>query len=174
MPFCDLNSTRYDLSIPFIYNGWKYATDGRVAVRVRTEKPNDPVSDNRKLPTAQIEQIFNSFPPDGYMTCEFPTVKRLCGDDWCAKCNSIGWVKTKYDPIEDSDEIACDICNPTFDCKTKVIYGVKFTLHWWAMLENLPGIKIAGEIQPRTKAFFVFDAGTAGQGQAVLMPCEDR
>lgn len=51
--FCDPDSQRYDLSTPYVQNGWKYATDTRVAVRVEARGEPDTVSE-RKLPTASV------------------------------------------------------------------------------------------------------------------------
>lgn len=37
MQFCDPKPNRYDLSTPWVVAGWRYATDGRIIVRVRTK-----------------------------------------------------------------------------------------------------------------------------------------
>ena len=53
--FCDETGAdwRYDLTKPFVIDGWKYATDGRVCIREPTKARN---TKGRKLP--RIDETF--------------------------------------------------------------------------------------------------------------------
>lgn len=60
-PFCcttsDEVASRYDVTEPFVQDGYEYAVDGRIAVRRPTQQPNTV---NRKLPIAKY--VFGSHP----------------------------------------------------------------------------------------------------------------
>lgn len=44
--YCSTDSgTKYGMQLPFVKGGWKYATDGRVCVRVRCDEPDTDPSD---------------------------------------------------------------------------------------------------------------------------------
>lgn len=40
-PFCDPDGTRYSLDRPWILGGWRYATDGRICIRIKTNSPDN-------------------------------------------------------------------------------------------------------------------------------------
>lgn len=44
--FCDSEVMRYDLSKPFTIDGWRYATDAKICVRVPTDDPSDELKAN--------------------------------------------------------------------------------------------------------------------------------
>lgn len=49
-PFCDLEITRYPLAEPFNFGGYTCATDGRIAVRVPTDKPDSTPPPGKRFP----------------------------------------------------------------------------------------------------------------------------
>ena len=55
--FCCDDNLKYDLSNPFVIDGWKYATDGRVTVREPTTARN---TKGRQLPSAEIMAVLFS------------------------------------------------------------------------------------------------------------------
>lgn len=48
-------TSRYSLELPFVYDGWKIATDGRIMLATPTDEPNTPadVGSNKRLPQGQ-------------------------------------------------------------------------------------------------------------------------
>lgn len=57
-PFCDPGAYRYLISVPFVVDGYRYATDGRIVVRVPTADPDSTI------PT----------PPEGERQKKYPNV----------------------------------------------------------------------------------------------------
>lgn len=74
MPFCDpFSAGRYFIGTPWVRSGWIYATNGRVAVRVRTKQPDNlDAPDGLRRPAAfevfeQVDWDFNE-PSDRGLT----------------------------------------------------------------------------------------------------------
>jgi len=59
LAFCGSKAERYDLDKPWVFHGWRYATNGRIAVREPTTKPD--TDDGRKRPRTTY-QLFHNFP----------------------------------------------------------------------------------------------------------------
>lgn len=109
-PFCDTEDVRYALSTPWVKGGWRYATDGRICVRVTTDEADSPTYNEDGLKRPGADRLFDDFPPDGFedmpksldeQVDDAPDAPRLCecaklvlcpkckGDDWCDKC--VAW-----------------------------------------------------------------------------------
>ena len=64
--FCDIEDSRYALDTPWVHDGWRYATDGTICVRVPAgEEPDSPPvfskeRKQRKRPKAY--KLFTEFP----------------------------------------------------------------------------------------------------------------
>lgn len=61
MELCKLNpwSMKYDISKPFVHNGWKYATNGRLCVRVKCKGRN---SEGNFPPAEKLFDTCNRIP----------------------------------------------------------------------------------------------------------------
>lgn len=64
-PFCDTDDEdgRYNLTTPWVFNGWQYASDGRIGVRepcTFADTPFQVSAGDKKRPT--IEYLFEQFP----------------------------------------------------------------------------------------------------------------
>ncbi len=83
-PFCDSNISRFDLSRPFVRDGWLYATDGRILIRIPSSRPD---TNDRPLPktVANIMLDFaeciewHPWPGKAYITCYTRTCWRCRG-----------------------------------------------------------------------------------------------
>jgi len=55
-PFCarPITYSKYSLEEPFAVDGWEYATDGKICVRIPTRKPSTVAGDQRKLPDVSL------------------------------------------------------------------------------------------------------------------------
>lgn len=90
-PFCGASDHkgRYDLSSPFVFDGWEYATDGAILVRVSTKKRNG--DQQRKVPPAH--EMFACFPKAGF--APWPAYQPLTRDGDCYVCNGKGRIATQ-------------------------------------------------------------------------------
>jgi len=86
--FCDPTNGRYDLSTPWVYKGWRYATDGRICVR--EPAPGEPDTGEFRTPSTstfspgkrpRAQEYFAKFSNRGF-TKEWPEAD--CG--WCPRC----------------------------------------------------------------------------------------
>ena len=77
--FCDPSSeptARYDLSTPWVYDGWRYATDDRICVRELA--PGEPSSPDARASGSNVgkrpraHELFAKFPKKGF-TRDWPT-----------------------------------------------------------------------------------------------------
>lgn len=98
-PFCAMRRmSRYDMSKPWNRNGWKYATDGRIAVRVPCGEPD---SEGQLFPPANElfggEGIWEPWPAANYQFHEtqcFVCANDLLGEigeQRCPICNNYGY-----------------------------------------------------------------------------------
>lgn len=104
MPFCNRESTRFDLDRPFSSNGWTYAADGCIAVRVAHVSPSptkaDRVPNLSFLPFGDIHG-WRPWPEQRWWT--------EIGDvDWCPYCEGLGFVG--------ADVVRCDQCGGDGRC----------------------------------------------------------
>jgi hypothetical protein len=103
--FCDPTTgpeTRYDLSTPWVYDGWRYATDGRICVReLAPGEPSSPdvrAVGSTKGNRPRAHDIFAGFPKKGFTgdwpAAEYGEDKRECSCcgvlHECEKCNGRG------------------------------------------------------------------------------------
>ena len=158
-PFCSIDPDRPDLHKPTSHGNWTYATTNHVLLRVPRR---DDVPENTKAEDCAAK--FTS-----YITGTEVYTPLSCG------------------PLPVSTKITCDVCSgyknrfhdcPSCKCKcTKCdehgqieqslsidIAGVPFDVKYIALLQTLPGIRIATP-QPGTPMLFQFDGG-----DGMLMP----
>lgn len=99
MPFCaGEDHPRKAFTRPFVFNGWRYATDGRIAVRIRAL--GEPDDAEIKMPAA--EEVFTGegradwtpWPTDGFAddlaTCPKCKGRGVMNASECQKCNGAG------------------------------------------------------------------------------------
>ena len=140
-PFCDAKSVRYELAEPFVFHGWKYATDGKILIRVPSRAKD---TTGRKVPTGSwgVEKICERLSK----AKKWHKLKRVAA---CKECKGKG----------ESDGMDCDCRNeyaePDFS-------GVKISKHYCYLISRLPGAEWAANDD--TSILFRF---TGGEG--VLM-----
>ena len=128
--FCSPDKTttgHCTLTSPWIYNGWQYATDGRICVRQPTlQVAYPPTDDDMKRPAAF--HLFSDFPKN----CSRPWPKHDGGtvDVNCPTCNGSG--------REDCNCPTCgtDHSRPCLDCAYGKVPVPK--------VQTIAGRKIAG------------------------------
>ena len=104
-PMTDRPESRYDLSTPWVYEGWRYATDGRICVR--EPAPGEPSapdvrafgSNKGKRPRAH--DYFAAFPKNGF-TGDWPAAEY--GEEPCTACGG-------------EDKCECSGCGALHECE---------------------------------------------------------
>jgi hypothetical protein len=184
--FCHPNagSTRFRMDVPFVRAGYRYATDGRIVVRVPAPGEPDTESDAAaKFPNA--DDIFGKaitpcrapWPVDDYVrksgTCfRCDGYGEVDGDE-CGKCYGSGIkVCPTCEHEEDCDYCdgrgkvngspcpACDSGNSTQYRSHIVVDGRPIQFKYAEMIRNLPGVQFCASAGgPTSLLGFVFDGG---------------
>jgi hypothetical protein len=139
---------------PFVMNGWKYWTDNRVAVRLRTNDPDTPAVEGRHNP----EPAFKDF--ELKQLADLPKVKHddltvdcECDSDAdCGRCRGTGRVVEK----------ACEVFGDGY-----WLIDTRFA----RLIRGLPGVKVEakppqGDLRDFVPMRFIFD----GNGQGMVCP----
>lgn len=161
-PFCSVDETRMAICTPFVFNGWKYATDGRICVRIQTDEPDDS-NEPCKRPNAAM--LFKGFNVDGLEAFEIPTldgVKLIK----CEGCGGAG--EQTCDMGHDHECPDCDGDGHYEEWPKKEIGGHLFSERHLSKIVNLPGLQFfaqSANMEALKPAFFTFD-----NGQGLLMP----
>ena len=87
---------------PWAFNGWKYATDGKIAVRVPTDEPDDS-SEPHKRPDAAA--IFRGFDVTGLVPFAIPELQGV-KEKKCSSCNGRG-----YSTCDHGHDHKCNDCD---------------------------------------------------------------
>lgn len=163
--FCDNKGEvgRYSFGQPFVQFGWRYATDGRVVVRVPTEDANTtgrPLPTMRKLDWAMLQGVEKwsevseplGFQPDSelrdclacgeFVTCSKckvdGTCECSCGD--CHDCHECTGDGAFYTTTKDE----CDECEGSRKQRFKaVVLGMLVNVDYMRAAMKLPGVKFA-------------------------------
>lgn len=192
--FCGEDHAMYKMGSPFVLGNFKYATDGRICIRVPT---NDPESDFRTVPSADglfTARIFpEPWPPSEYLQGEIPCpdcnegnvkCEKCNGDEFgCDDCNHTGCAgpKCKCDPKLSS---ACRECGDTgivlIGCKTcngcgsvigdvGTMVGISFIgARYDRLIRELPNVQYSRAADIRSRIEFSFDGG-----EGCVMPRTD-
>lgn len=159
-PFCSVDECRMAINTPFAFNGWKYATDGRICVRIQTGEPDDS-SEPYKRPDASA--LFKGFGVDGLEAFKIPAIDGV-REKRCPSCNGNGYSTCDHDhECED-----CDKTGVLEEWPKKEIGGQIFSERYLSKIINLPGLKFfarSADVETLKPAFFTFD-----NGQGLLMP----
>ena len=123
-PFCklhyDYTRQRFDMTTPFVFRGWRYATDGKILVRVPCRAKD---TDDNPRPTKYVEKICEPIAKakKWYKLKRYPA---------CKECKGKG----------ESDGIDCD-CRELF--AEPDFGGVKISKHYCYLISRLPGAEWA-------------------------------
>lgn len=115
-PFClpDVSPTRYELlKVPFVRDGFRYATDGRIAVRIAAvgEANTDGKSPNCGEVFGPID--FSA----GFAPLPVEYERKQNGEGNCHACDGMGETSDESVPLQ---KIKCDECDGTggTECRT--------------------------------------------------------
>lgn len=168
-PFCDPENTRYALDVPFVIAGWKYASDGRVCVRIPTKEQDTQAPEGKKL--VKADQLFSKiggvvfqpWPNAPIQRCNGTCV--FCFGDgkypyWkCPKCEGHGFIDTKECKKcdgEGTDGEKCFNCSGVghglFCCHQDVL-GIDVSYRYLRLIEKLPGELTAAKYEEHSIAF---------------------
>ncbi len=166
-PFCARSDSRYVISTPWVAGGWRYAADGRIAVRVPAGGEPDTV-DERKLPPAG--EVF-ARPGVDFAACSepLPTGEYLVHPiDRCPRCAGTGFMDSVH--CEECGHLVregprCEVCGG--DGKGRYL---AIGEHWIArrlarLIAGLPGVRWQPGRPFDDVLPFAFDGG----GQGVVM-----
>ncbi len=151
--FCDPEKGRYGLSLPYVQDGYWYATDGHVMARVPVDitETIDATNQGRKVPK-DCNIFFANFPP---CLDAAPDVGRTLKQ--CAHCCGSG-------------DYICD-CGHEHKCKWCEGKGVVPAFVEWngcnwkaislALVKSLPGVKVAYD-NKTCRLYFTAEYGIEG------------
>lgn len=170
---------------PIIRDGFIYATNGHVVIRIKECQGIEAVESDQPKNMHVIfdENVTTSFrlefpvlpPPDTCRPCQGSGQSYRClscngqgvfehyGHDYdCLTCDGTGQVKRG----KETDKIDCWFCDGTGHQQQRVIVDDKhFDRRYLAKLKDLPGIRFSSGITQDSPAYFVFD-----DGDGLLMP----
>jgi hypothetical protein len=152
--FCRLNNQRYTLERPFVIRGWKYATNGHIAIRMPTaEADSPPAGANRPFPG--VAGLFDAFPASECDTpwpsdALSPEVQRceVCdglGAIGCPNCNDACPVCEGHGEVigEQNRTIGVNLVSPRYD----------------RFIRMLPNVRYRRGIDRNSAIAFMFDGG---------------
>jgi hypothetical protein len=150
-PFCSVDETRMAINTPFVLNGWKYATDGRVCVRIKTYEPDDS---NEPYKRPKASDLFKGFNVGGLESFEIPDLKGVEMLE-CDECNGAGSVTCNY-----GHEHECDMCEggTVEKWSNQHIGPATFSERYLVKIKALPSLKFF-PTKSDAPAFFTFNGG---------------
>lgn len=178
LAFCDAESTRYALDVPWIKDGWKFATNWRVIIAVPTGESDSP-------PDAKGRRFANALP------LLSPVIGRNESIQWlplpkfepCDKCKNKGTITQPCSTCKGSLQAKCDMghyhdctdCKKTgkescpCDCFVMVESRMLHTEFFEKVLK-LPGLAgyYVPNSDPEDRVFFCF--GELRNCFAIIMP----
>ena len=101
--FCNTKKGRYHLDEPFFQGGWKYATDGRIAVRAPADEPDT------KGMRPDMAKIFSSTSPESAVP--FPELEMA--DAECQDCDGTGKAMIECPDCKGDGSTLCPECDGT-------------------------------------------------------------
>ncbi len=102
-------SSRYGIDKPFVRDGYVCATDGRIAVRMKTQMPSTPGS-TPKIEDLNWNKGYKSVPID------LPNLGDEPKDKKCSKCDGIGRADFLCDKCDGYGDSECFECGHEKDC----------------------------------------------------------
>ena len=119
--FCDKESSRYNLSAPWIIDGLKVATDGRIILFQRTNEPNTLPGEGR---WPDVNLILAKVGSDSDFDGDGSVLASTIGTD-CETCNDTGSIEVvQCDDCDDGNcpecdgdgDYPCECCGQDVDC----------------------------------------------------------
>lgn len=125
------------LSEPFVFNGWEYATDGRIIVRI----PSPAENTKGRFPTMVADQFVT--PPIGQLR-SWPT--------------DIAWKYARFEVVSDFDD---DEIIAARDLGSRLFGVHRIDLFYECLIASLPNVRwfCDPNAVPWTPLRFVFDGG---------------
>lgn len=163
--FCGDKESRYALTAPWIRDGWRYATDGRLCVRMPAEGLQDTAA--VYIPPAGEVFAINFEPYADKCRKPWPDLMQIVMyDGTCPQCDGFG-------------ELGCSECfkRTCLTCHGKKTTKQEHFAHvgnhavrpvYARKIADLPGVRWAAGIASNKPLPFVFDGG--GQGLVMGMP----
>jgi hypothetical protein len=192
--FCSSNGGRYKLSTPFSLDGYTYACDGRIIIRIpeisEARRDNIPRGVTTVIPPSGDDWREVEYPP-GWESFDSPPTK-------CESCNGVGRLPEcfKCDGIGECDHCGetcrrcdgtgvdadgngwptahCEDCDGTGTNETAFAVslnrgGVMVNLKYIKLIASLPGSKLMHRGDETAVLRFEFDGGIGG-----VMPMRDH
>ena len=198
--FCADEDGRYRISKPWVKDGWRYATDGRVAVRLPAEgEPDEPQPEGpgTRLPDAsdwfgeqyefKADLCTEPFPPhDGRtikQTCDNEAHMKDCqecngtGTCWCPKCeHPHDCPKCHGEGVDRRSQTRCPECN-SFGYGNhpapQVIAGKRIQGTIAVRIAELPGARYYSDGHAGRPLHFVAAGGLEGVA-SIICNSEER
>lgn len=157
--FCGEPDARYFMQLPYVQCGWRYATDGRIVVRVPSPgEPDTPEPAEGRLPPdllydfpAQIEEMI-PWPAPEYTIGECDAC-RGTGKELCRVCDS----ETRHE---------CSACAGAGKVPIGLNVGYWFiAARYDRLIRDLPGVMFCNEGTSSGPLYFRFDGG-----EGLVMP----
>jgi hypothetical protein len=177
-PFCDPDpDSRYGLDEPWVVDGWRVATDGKVIVRVpATGEQDSPARDDGKRRPKQIRDIL---PPLNAAESDWqpwPSISPCAncmgvGKDTCETCNGSGTCdhcrcRNEHDCGDCDGEglTTCKVCTQKGGLDHR--FGVaEIALHYAHLISRLPSVSYLPATSHESALRFRFDGG-----EGAIMP----
>jgi hypothetical protein len=107
--FCDMNSARSPhFAAPWVCDGWRYATDGRIVIRRPTYENEVP---REHFPSCSVPKVFDGFP-----ACEHAiTFSDEKQEVKCEACRGVGMMTETCGTCEGSGNHVC-VCGRRHKC----------------------------------------------------------
>jgi len=157
--FCSTDDCRESIMTPFVRDGWKYATDGRIMVRIKTDEPDDSGQPHKRPNAAKLFEGFDVSKLEAFNLPELKGVE----NQTCRYCSGNGVQTCSLGHDHDCDE--CDTTGLTEKWPEQDIGKARFSERFLVKIKNLPGLRFY-PTTAETPALFTFD-----NGEGILLAC---
>ncbi len=157
--FCGMQpKSRYAIDAPWIHNGWRYASDGAIAVRVPAPGEPDTVPPEGKLlPDECLAEVFASFPACTALLSELAHTK-------CRTCEGTGQHTCMCATLH-----TCGVCGGSGKVIAESLIGERWiAARYLVMLVALPDLRISIDGDSDSGMYFV-----SGELQGMVLPLVD-
>lgn len=147
-PFCSRDEGRHLLHKPFTRDGWTYATDGRIVIRV-------PAIDGVEKGEVGAESLF---PKAEFREIGLPDSIPHAVKTICSRCHGTG----ECSCLHCGSDYTCKVCNGSVDIikdSPIKIEGVALRAAHLRLIKALPGAKLFLNLDPKATHAFTFDGG---------------
>ncbi len=189
MPFCEKDKNcRYPMNEPWVHDGWKYATDARIIVRVPTDEPTSIFEGKGNSPPSAFRLSWPT--PDATGWQPWPELRLLVAEGFCRACDGLGG-SGECEPCRGAGlvpdgygETECDSCDGTgkkTECPTCKWSGWEIypcvqridvrliDYEYDAKIRALPHVEFIPSTDRHAGINFRFDGG-----QGIMMPLDEK